>query len=173
MDGIEYDPLSPPALSDPLPLYQALRENFRAYPLPQYNGWALPRFDDVWTVGEDQDRFSILDGPVFEPRSLCDHYQGAPPEPPADVAGSFGTLDPPLQTELRQAIGPRLRPNAVALLGRELTATTRSLVDRVASGGSFDVCSDYAGPISGLVMCRLVGLPERTPPVSFRSSMCR
>ncbi len=186
MDGIEYDPLSPPALSDPLPLYQALRDNFRAYPLPQYNGWALARFDDVWTVGEDQERFSIVDGPVFEPSSLSHHYQGRPPEPPADVAGSFGTLDPPLQTELRQAAGSRLRPNAVALLERELTATARNLVDRLASGGSFDVCSEYAGPISALVMCRLVGLPEtdaacllslvnvsmsRTPPGSARDSL--
>jgi cytochrome P450 len=186
LDGIDYDPLSPPALSDPLPLYKLLRDNFRAYPLPQYNGWALPRFDDVWSVCEDPDRFSIIDGPVFEPSSLTHHYQGPPPEPATEVMGSFGTLDPPLQTELRQAAGPGLRPNAVALLESELTETARNLVDRLASGGGFDVCSDYAGPISGLVMCRLLGLPEtdaahllslvnvsmsRTPPGAARDSL--
>jgi cytochrome P450 len=65
-----------------------------------------------------------------------------------------------LQTELRQAAGARLRPNAVGSLESELTAAARDLVDRLASAGRFDVCSDYAGPVSGLVMCRLLGLPE-------------
>jgi cytochrome P450 len=186
LEGIDYDPLSPPALSDPLPLYKVLRDNFRAYPIPQYNGWALPRFDDVWSVCEDPDRFSIIDGPVFEPGSLSHHYQGPPPEPATEVMGSFGTLDPPWQTELRQAVGPRLRPNAVALLASELAEMARNRLDRLAPGGGFDVCSDYAGPISGLVMCRLLGLPDtdatrllalvnvsmsRTPPGAARDSL--
>jgi cytochrome P450 len=186
LDGIDYDPLSPPALSDPLPLYKILRDNFRAYPLPQYNAWALPRFEDVWAVGEDPERFSIVDGPAFEPASLSDHYRGPPPEPTTDALGSFGTLDPPCQAELRQAIGPKLRPNAVAALAGELREAAQDLVEQLAARGRFDVCSDYAGPISALVMCRLLGLPatesarllslvnvsmSRTPPGSATDSL--
>ena len=158
-EGTVYDPLSPQALSDPLPLYKVLRDSYRAYPLPQYNAWALPRFEDVWVVGEDLERFSVIDGPAFEPGSLSRHYDGPPPQPATDVLGSFGTLDPPWQTELRQAVGSKLRPNAVALLADELRVAARDRLDRLASGGRFDVCSDYAGPVSAFVMCRLLGLP--------------
>jgi cytochrome P450 len=186
MADVVYDPLSMAAMTDPLPLYTVLRDSFRAYPLPQYNAWALPRFDDVWAVGEDAERFSIIDGPAFEPSALSAHYNSRPPRPKTEPLGSFGTLDPPQQTEVRQAIGSRLRPNAVELLGAELRTTITDLVDQLASRGRFDVCADYAGPVSALVMCRLLGLPatgaarllslvnvsmSRTPPGSAANSL--
>jgi cytochrome P450 len=146
-------------MTDPRPLYKQLRDNFRAYPLPEYNGWALPRFEDVWAVGEDADRFSIVDGPTFEPSALTTFCAGPPPPPVTQPLGSFGTLDPPQQTELRQAIGSKLRPNAVELLATDLQTRVKDLIDELASRGGFDVVSDYAGPISAGVMCRLLGLP--------------
>jgi len=43
----DYDPYSEEALRDPTDLYRELRNRYPAYPLPQYNAWALSRFEDV------------------------------------------------------------------------------------------------------------------------------
>ena len=46
----------------------------RVVALPEYDAFALTRFDDVWRVLTDRDRFSIFEGPVF-------HRAGAAPPP--------------------------------------------------------------------------------------------
>ena len=46
--AIDYDPYSPTSMADPNPAYRALREAGPVHPLPQYHGFALPRFAEVW-----------------------------------------------------------------------------------------------------------------------------
>ena len=58
---MDYDPFGPAAMTDPLALYRALRDGYRAYPLPQYDAVALPRFADVWEVSRNRADFSIVE----------------------------------------------------------------------------------------------------------------
>src|SRR3954465_14963348 len=110
---VEYDPFGPAAMSDPFPIYRELRAQFRAYPLPQYDAFALPRFADVWEASRDRTHFSIVEGPVSHRERLLVHNHGAPERPAPDPMGSFSTVDPPRHTTLRGAIAPAFTPGAV------------------------------------------------------------
>jgi cytochrome P450 len=153
-----YDPFSPEAMRDPHPLYRELRASCPIYPLPQYDGFALARFEDVWAVIGDAERVSVAEGPVFAREGVSK---------PCDVAAlggggsarSFSTWDPPLHTRIRQAISAHFRPRALARLEGEVRALARDRLEAIASSGSFDVVRDYASPIAGAVICRVLGLP--------------
>ena len=89
-----YDPYSEEALRDPTDLYRVLRQRYPAYPLPQYDAWALSRFDDVWAVGEDVERFVMDVGPVYDPADLARPNEGAPARKPFDPMPSFSKSIP-------------------------------------------------------------------------------
>src|SRR4051794_34670918 len=112
----DYDPYSEEALRDPTELYRALRTRYPAYPLPQYNAWALSRFQDVWDVGVDGERFAMEPiGPVYDPADLTRRHDGPPPPPQPTLESplpSFSTPNPPVLNQLRQGIGGPLRPGA-------------------------------------------------------------
>ena len=74
---VEYDPFGPAAMTDPFPIYRELRAQYRAYPLPQYDAFALPRFADVWEASRDRTHFSIVEGPVSHRERLLVHNDGA------------------------------------------------------------------------------------------------
>ena len=65
-------------MADPLEIYRQLRQSYRAFPMPQYDAWALPRFDDVWEVSRDRERFSIVEGPVSHRDRLLVRNDGPP-----------------------------------------------------------------------------------------------
>jgi len=75
---VEYDPFGPAAMTDPLPMYRELRAQYRAFPLPQYDAYALPRFSDVWEASRDRRHYSIVEGPVSHRERLLVHNDGPP-----------------------------------------------------------------------------------------------
>ncbi|MDW5593044.1 cytochrome P450 [Conexibacter stalactiti] len=161
----EYDPYSDEALRNPTELYRELRRRYPAYPLPQYDAWALSRFDDVWLVGEDAERFTMDIGPVFEPAALERSNGGVAPEPAEFTStSSFSQLDPPLQTKLRQGLGAPLRPRAVSRLEEYMRELARERLDVLVPRGEFDLYTEYGGVVSAGVMCRVVGLPREHAP---------
>ena len=151
---LQYDPYSAEALHDPTDLYRQLRARFPVYPLPQHDAWAISRFDDVWRLGEDGNALVMGMGPLFDPAAL---RRGA--APPAGRLTSFSQTDPPLQTMLRQAVGAPLRPRAVARLEDDIRQLARQRLDELVPTGRFDLYSEYGGPVSAAVMCRIIGLP--------------
>lgn len=159
-----YDPYSEQALKDPTDLYRQLRTRYPAYPLPQYDAWALSRFDDVWAVGEDGERFVMDIGPVFEPSALQHSNGGAPPMPEPYTSKSFSQLDPPVQTSLRQGVGAPLRPRSVERMEDTMRRLARERLDILVPQGEFDLYSDYGGQVSAGVMCMIAGLPAEEAP---------
>ncbi|MFI6691185.1 cytochrome P450 [Streptomyces sp. NPDC050433] len=162
-----YDPYSDEALRDPTALYRQLRRRYPAYPLPQYDAWALSRFEDVWAVGEDPERFAMDIGPVFDPADLARSNGGSAPAPRTfSTATSFSQLDPPVQTTLRQGIGTSLRPRAAARWEDEIRGLARERLDALVPHGEFDLYTEYGGLVSAGVICRIVGLaPDRAAEV--------
>ncbi len=155
-----YDPFSIEAMTDPLPLYAVLRKRGGPYRLEPYHAWALSRFADVWDVFTDLENFSILEGPIFDVNVIAaGHHNAGPPLPPLDPMPGFVSLDPPLHTQLRQALSGPLRPRPVSVLESEVRRLARCRLDELVPTGRFDVRGEYAGPVSAGVMCLIVGLP--------------
>jgi len=154
-----YDPFSPEVMSDPFEIYRELRAHHRAYRIDAYDAYALPRFDDVWRVLADRERFSIVEGPVFHREVLLRHNDGAPDNAVRRPVRSFSMVDAPLHTRLRQAMVDPFRPGAVARLEHDVRALAVAQLDALAERDTFDVRHDYASPVSAAVAGRLVGLP--------------
>ncbi|MEX1007912.1 MAG: cytochrome P450 [Acidimicrobiia bacterium] len=157
--AVEYDPFSPEVMADPYPIYRDLRARHRAYRMDEYDAWALPRFDDVWQVLSDRERFSIVEGPVFHRDRLLRHNDGAPDHALHRPVRSFSMLDPPHHTRLRQAMIEPFRPRAVTALEADVRALAVARLDELAERDGFDVRHDYASPVSAAITARVIDLP--------------
>ncbi|MBY0402148.1 cytochrome P450 [Myxococcota bacterium] len=158
-----YDPFSREAMSDPFPLYQALRERGPLHPLPRYDGFALPRFAEVWQVLGDAERFSVAEGPVFFPQvvsQLCDVEKLVRAAP----ARSFSTWDPPLHTRLRALMSASFRPKVAAALEDEARRIARSCLDACLPTGRLDVVGDYAAHVAVRLVCLALGIEASLGP---------
>ncbi len=156
---IDYDPFSPEVMRDPWPVYAELRAAGAAHRLPRYAAWALPRFDDVWEVLADRDRFSIAEGPIF-PRERLEQRNAGPPDTGIGrPLRSFSTIDPPEHTRLRRSMLPPFLPRAVARLEDRVRERTRARLDALSGRTTFDVVADLAAPVVAETTCDLLGLP--------------
>jgi cytochrome P450 len=161
-----YDPFSIEAMTDPLPLYSVLRELRGPYRLERYHAWALSRFADVWDVFTDLENFSIIEGPIFDVNVIAaGHHEAGPPRPELDPMPGFASLDPPVHTQLRQALSGPLRPRPVSELERDVRALAERCLDELIPNGRLDVRGEYAGPVSAGVMCLIIGLPVENAPL--------
>ena len=161
---VEYDPFGPAAMTDPFPIYRELRAGYRAYPLPQYDAFALPRFADVWEASRDRIHFSIVEGPVSRRERLLVHNDGPPDLTPLDPMSTFSMLDPPRHTVLRGAIAPAFTPGAVRRGEDAMRAQARALLDELVPRGRFDVVRDLAAPVATVATCAQLGLPGLEAP---------
>jgi cytochrome P450 len=157
--AVEYEPFAVDVMTDPYPVYRELRAGARAYPLPQYDAYALPRFDDVWRVLADRDRFSIVEGPVFHRQLLLEHHDTGPDAAVPTPLPSFSMLDPPAHTRVRQALLSPFRPRAVAPLEPTVRRLARARLHALADQDQFDVRHDYASPVSAQVAALQLGFP--------------
>ena len=158
---VVYDPFSPEVMTDPYPIYAALRSAGPAQPLPQYDAVALPRFADVWEVSRDREHFSIVEGPVSRRDALLVHNPGPPaagPTDPADPVRSYSMADPPVHTALRGTQAPVFTPAAVRRADGAVRSHARALLDRLTPAGGFDVVRDYAAPVAARATCAALGL---------------
>ncbi len=55
---VEYDPLVPEILEDPLPIHARMRTERPIYPVERSDARALARFEDIWIVSQDSAHLS-------------------------------------------------------------------------------------------------------------------
>lgn len=149
-DPIRYSPFDPEVMRDPYPVYRRLRDEAPAYPLPQYDAWALSRFEDVWRATEDDGTFRTAGGTTAA-QTLSKVEAPVP---------SINQIDGPEHARLRKAIrGVFSRASAHALL----PTIRREVRSRIAAGrahGELDAVRELADPVAAHVACRLLSLPE-------------
>ena len=155
---MEYDPFGPSVMTDPLPVYRALRDRYRAFPLPQYDAVALPRFADVWDVSRNRADFSIVEGPVSHRERLVVPNNGPPDRSLPDPIPTFSMLDPPHHTTLRGALAPAFTPGAVRRTEGDMRAQVRALLHELVPRGRFDVVRDLAAPVATAGTCAQLGI---------------
>lgn len=159
MQDFTYDPFSLEAMINPLPLYRQLRERFPIYPLPQYDGYAVSRFQDVWDTFLDREHFSEAEGQVFMKEAVSKSWGGPPTPNPVDPVGPFLFIEAPHHMNLRRALHGPLLQAPILRMEPFIREITRRKLDELCAQGSFDINSDYASQISSTAICHICGVP--------------
>jgi cytochrome P450 len=151
---LDYDPFLEKIRANPLPVYARLRNEAPVYWMPQYDAWALSRFQDIWDCSSDP-RFSARGGTT--PAQVLTRDQ--------PVTLMLNVLDPPAHTKLRAAIRRCFLPASVRALEPIAREVFSGLVDEVIDQGECDVVQDLAARLSVQAACLAIGLPVEDGPL--------
>ena len=146
---VHYDPFSPEALADPLPLYRQLRDEAPCYFIEARNSWAISRFQDLWDAHFDTRHFTAVHGTM-----PWDVMRGT-----RNVAVMLHQMDPPQHTQVQRAVFPWFGREALEGHRARIEAMAGALVDRAMERGQFDIVHDVAWPLSAQVTALICGLP--------------
>ncbi len=133
-----------PVLSDevrlhPWPIYARLRRSGGVARMGPEGPWSVYRYDDVRAVLGDHTRFSSAHPGAEGPRSLIQS-------------------DPPRHTQLRGLVSRAFSPHTVASLEPRIAALAEELLDAAAARGTFDLITDFAGPLPVMVIAEMLGI---------------
>ena len=148
---LDYDPYSPEALEDPLPIYERLRDEAPCYYIEKRDCWALSRFQDVWDGFKENDCFSSRYGDI--PNLVLQE-----PREPAVVMLSH--LDYEDHRKIMKTVGASIGPRAVERIAGRMQEVCRQVVDEVAERDRFDMVHDVAWPVISHLTALICGLPE-------------
>ena len=152
-------------MANPLPYYRILRDEYPVYYMPQWDTFALSRFDDIWRVLEVNDgTFVASEGTLPAAAVLAEHNTGPVDDPPLHPLPFHAVFDTDLYGEIRRAHSQPLRPRSVAGLGARIRALANERLDLLLPRGSFDLTQDYGGIVVASMVCELLGLPTELAP---------
>lgn len=147
-----------------LPYYRTLRDHYPVYYIPQWDTYALSRFEDIWQVLEVNDGTFVASEGTLPPATVLAKYNTGPVEdPPLHPLPFHAVFDTDLYGEIRRAHSAPLRPRAVA----GLEARIRELANErllLLPQGSFDLTQDYGGIVAASMVCDLLGLSTELAP---------
>ncbi|WP_082975057.1 cytochrome P450 [Mycobacterium sp. E3247] len=155
-----YDPFDAQVMADPLPYYRILRDEYPVYYMPQWDTFALSRFEDIWQVLEINDgTFVASEGTLPAASVLAKHNTGPVADPPLHPLPFHAVFDTDLYAEIRRAHSQPLRPRAVTGLEARIRELANERLDELLPRGSFDLTQDYGGIVVASVVCELLGIP--------------
>ncbi len=130
--------------------YAELREHCPVFHSEAWGGfWVASRYEDVYEVGRDVERFASGPGVMLPP---VGHGR---PLLPMDS-------DPPEHPEYKRLMLPRFAPAAVAGMEQDVRDLARGLVEGIAGRGEADLYETLCKPLPMLLITRLLGI-ERDP----------
>lgn len=160
-----YDPFDLDVMRNPLPYYRRLREDFPIYQLPQYDAWAVSRFDHVYAVLADPDgKFSTPEGAMVGRRELSRFNHGRIRDVSTDPLESMNFLPRQPYGELRQSIGKSFRRHAVARLEDFIRDQARQTLSQLSARDEFDLTVDYGGAVASRTVCHILDVPLEMAP---------
>src|SRR6201996_2931055 len=163
--NFRYDPFDAQVMADPLPYYRILRDEYPAYYMPQWDTYALSRFEDIWRVLEVNDGTFVASEGTLPPASvLAQHNTGPVDDPPLHPLPFHAVFDTDLYGEIRRAHSQPLRPVSVAGLEARIRELANERLDELLPQGSFDLTQDYGGIVAASMVCGLLGLPTDLAP---------
>ena len=154
-DLLRYSPFLPEVMRDPFPFYRRLRNEAPAYPLEEYDAWALSRFEDVWRATEDAETF-VTAGGTTAAQALSNV------EPPVP---SINQMDGEVHTRLRKAIRGVFSRASAHALEPLVRSEIRKRLELARERGEIDAVRDLADPVAAIVACRLLSLPDEAGPL--------
>lgn len=140
-------------LKDPYPFYDKLRSAnpVSKVTLLKYSGWYITRYDEAVMILKDT------------------RFKNRPPLPQAskkynDLKKIQNDMmvfkNPPDHTRLRKLVSNVFSPQVVENYRPYIEETVNDLIDRVQNKKSMDIVSDFAFPLTSLVIAKIVGVPE-------------
>ncbi|WP_051465269.1 cytochrome P450 [Mycobacterium genavense] len=152
-------------MANPLPYYRTLRDHYPVYYIPQWDTYALSRFEDIWQVLEVNDgTFVASEGTLPPATVLAKHNIGPVEDPPLHPLPFHAVFDTDLYGEIRRAHSAPLRPRAVAGLEARIRELANERLDLLLPQGSFDLTQDYGGIVAASMVCDLLGLSTELAP---------
>ncbi|MGE2835732.1 cytochrome P450 [Mycobacterium sp. SMC-4] len=159
-DTFTYDPFDPAVMADPFPFYRVLRDRHPVYYVPRWDTYALSRFDDIWTVLENNDgTFVASEGTLPSAAVLAEHNDGPVPDPPLHPMPFHANFGSPLYEDVRRCTATPFRPKNINKLAERIRVLANDRLDDLLDRGRFDLTQDYGGIVAASVVCELVGLP--------------
>jgi cytochrome P450 len=163
--NFRYDPFDAEVMANPLPYYRILRDRHPVYYMPQWDTFALSRFDDIWRVLEVNDgTFVASEGTLPAAAVLANHNRGPVEDPPLHPLPFHAVFDAELYGAIRRAHTQPLRPRAVAGLEGRIRTLANERLDLLLPQGAFDLTQDYGGIVVASVVCELLGIPTEFAP---------
>lgn len=160
-----YDPFDAQVMADPLPYYRILRDHHPVYYMPQWDTFALSRFEDIWEVLEVNDgTFVASEGTLPAASVLAKHNAGPVDDPPLHPLPFHAVFDTDLYAEIRRAHSQPLRPRSVAGWAARIRRLANERLDELLPRGSFDLTQEYGGVVVATVVCELLGISTDLAP---------
>ena len=160
-----YDPFDAQVMANPLPYYRILRDDYPLYYMPQWDTFALSRFEDIWRVLEVNDgTFVASEGTLPAASVLAKHNTGPVGDPPLHPLPFHAVVDTDLYSEIRRAHSQPLRVKSVAGLADRIRTLANERLDELLPQGSFDLTQEYGGIVAASMVCDLLGLPTDLAP---------
>jgi cytochrome P450 len=153
------DLFGPDMLADPYRIYHQLRAADPVHWHEPWGAWVVTRYDDV-LAGLHEPRLS-------SDRTVALRELAHVPElrPFFDFVGDrMSFTDPPRHTRLRGLVNKAFTPHAVDAMAVPIEKLVAELLDRVRGKAGMDVIGDFAYPLPGTVICRMLGLPVEDLP---------
>jgi cytochrome P450 len=163
--NFSYDPFDAEVMANPLPYYRTLRDRYPVYYMPQWDAFALSRFEDIWRVLEVNDgTFVASEGTLPAASVLAQHNTGPVDDPPWHPLPFHAVFDTDLYSEIRRAHSQPLRPRSVAGLEDRIRTLANERLDVLLPQGSFDLTQDYGGIVAASMVCGLLGISTDLAP---------
>jgi hypothetical protein len=166
--AVEFRPDAPEFLRDPFPAYRALREQDPVHWSPRLKAWVLTRYDDCRAVLLDRevssDRlrpfFATLPGPEAERIRDIIRY----------LTHWMVFRDPPEHTRLRKLTSKVFHVQSMHAMRPQAQELCAWLLARIGERDEIDFIADFAGPLPGLVIMAMLGVPREALPLIKRLS---
>jgi cytochrome P450 len=160
-----YDPFDAAVMANPLPYYRILRDHHPVYYMPQWDTFALSRFEDIWKVLEvNNGTFVASEGTLPAASVLAQHNSGPVDDPPLHPLPFHAMFDADLYGEIRRTHSRPFRPRSVTDLEVRIRELANERLDLLLPRGAFDLTQDYGGVVVAAIVCELLGIPTDLAP---------
>jgi hypothetical protein len=146
--------LDPDVLTDPYPLYRALREHDPVYWDPYMHAWVVTSYPEVSTVLTN---YSADRAPAAD---YLDQLGLSFIKPFAEMMRQQMLFrDGTMHTRLRNICSAAFTPRRVEALRSDIETIANQLLNKVISSGHMDMVADFAGPLPAIVTAKMLGVP--------------
>ncbi|WP_396927744.1 cytochrome P450 [Mycolicibacterium sp.] len=147
---LRWDPFDRLLHAEPYSVWKRMRDEAPVYYNPEYDFYALSRFDDVLTASLDTEAFSSEHGITLD--MITDDPWGAPK--------AMIMMDPPDHTAMRKMVNRTFFRSRIAKLEDYVRTLCRGYLDRYVGSDGFDYVRDFSAKLPVMVISSLLGFPE-------------
>lgn len=146
------------AVRDPYEYFRPLRENDPVHWNPRHRAWIVTPHAELSSSLRSQHLTAERITPFTKAISRASDSD--------DVDATFSILkdwvvfrDPPEHTRLRKLVSRAFAPSIVRRRSEEITATIKTLIDRLQRGSVVDLIQEFAYPLPAIVIAEMLGAP--------------